>query len=153
MAENRTGQTALPAAPPRRGRGGFTLVEMLAVILVIGIIVAVVVGVAGNALAKANEAETRQIMTAIDAVITAYYDAKGVYPGANLYSELRDCPQSKIRLGALSKVIKNSQFLDGFKQPIRYRTSGGAGGAPYLESAGRDGDIGSKDDNIRSDNM
>ena len=154
MTDHRPRQTATPpAAADRRRRGAFTLVEMLAVILVIGIIVAVVVGVAGNAIAKAAEAETRQTMTAVWGAIQAYHDAKGVYPGPSLFTELRDCPQSKKRLAGLDKVIRGTGFIDGFEQSIRYHTTGGAGGTPYLVSAGRDGDFDSLDDNIRSDNM
>ena len=149
MNDIRPRQAATP--PHRRGRGAFTLVEMLAVILVIGIIVAVVVGVAGIAIAKAAGAETRQTMTAVMGAIQAYYDARGAYPGS--LGDLRACPQSRKRLGGLDKVMKGTRFLDGFEQPMRYYSSGGAGGAPYLESAGRDGDFASKDDNIRSDNM
>ena len=154
MTDTRSRQIADPtSAADRRRRGGFTLVEMLAVILVIGIIVAVVVGVAGNAIAKAAEAETRQTMTAVMGAVQSYYDTKGVYPGASLFTELRACPQSRKRLGGLDRVIRGTQFIDGFEQPMKYHISGGAGGTPYLESAGRDGDFGSLDDNIRSDNM
>ncbi len=151
MNDIRPRQAATP--PHRRGRGAFTLVEMLAVILVIGIIVAVVVDVVGTPIATRCGGETRQTMTAVMGAVQAYYDAKRVYPGADLFGDLRACPQSRARLGDLEEVMKGRALLDGFEQPMRYYSSGGAGGAPYLESAGRDGDFASKDDNIRSDNM
>ena len=151
----------------RKTTVGFTIVEMLAVILVIGILVAVVVGVAGNATAKAAEALTGENMAAMMNAIDIYREVKGKYPSdsgdyrtanAALITQLASCPASNKRLGALSdSAIKVSggtkYFQDGFEQILRYKASGGAGGAAYLESAGRDGDFTTTADNIRSDGM
>ncbi len=148
------------AAPAR----AFTLVEMMAVILVISIVVAVVVGVAGNAISKAAEEKTKESMAVIMTAVDAYHDAKGVWPPVTggsptarsnrLFRELKACAESKERLAAFtSDTLKGGKFLDGFEQVIDYHPTGGAGGTPYLESAGRDGDFDSKEDNIRSDNM
>jgi prepilin-type N-terminal cleavage/methylation domain-containing protein len=152
---------------------GFTLVEMLAVILVIGILVAVVVGVAGNVIARASEDQTRENMATIMNAIDAYFEEKGEYPSergstveqvnANLFNDLNNCEKSKKRLGGLSRtavrVTAGRHFQDGFDKVLKYHSTGGAGGRPYLESAGRDGSFGDPKntndpalaDNIRSD--
>ena len=133
----------------RSNRTGFTLVEMLAVILVIGILVAIVVSVAGKGIAGAAKARTEEAMTTIMTAVDAYFEEKGEYPQASgatadarssrLYSDLRGCESSKTRLANLTKdVLHDGRFYDGFEQAIDYRDSGGKGGGPYLESAGRD---------------
>ncbi len=154
-------------------RTAFTLVEMLAVILVIGILVAVVVGVAGNVIARASKEQTRENMATIMSAIDAYFEEKGAYPpdtgtdyekvNANLFAHLNGCEKSKKRLGALSRsairVTNTRHFVDGFSKVLKYHRTGGAGGGPYLESAGPDGAFGNPQnandpalaDNIRSD--
>ncbi len=42
-------------------------------------------------------------------------------------------------------------LVDEWDQVLAYSPSGGAGGGPYLESAGPDGDLAAGEDNIRSD--
>jgi len=154
--------------PRNTNSGAFTLVEMLAVILVIGILVTVVVGVAGRVIARAAEERTRVYMATVMNAIAVYEEQYGTYPittggsmqdhNANLYKLLTDhCPAAKKRLGQLSRGAYvafsfKTYFADGFGNPLRYHVSGGAGGAPYLESAGRDGDFTTTEDNIRSDN-
>ncbi len=161
-------QTASLAAGTRRGNTrAFTLVEMLAVILVIGILVAVVVGFTRRGVSIPVEKQTRLNMQAIMNAIGAYHEEKGAYPNpggtdyrqanAGLYSLLRGCALARKRVGELSRSAYkvsggNTYFVDGFEQVLKYFATGGAGGGPFLESPGRDGDFNSKDDNIRSDN-
>ncbi len=144
--------------------GAFTLVEMLAVILVIGILVTIVVGVSGRAIARAKEAKTKLFMGTITNAIGAYFEVNREWPqadenataddrSAQLFKDLLGCEASKLRLGVIGDVARKGRFYDGYKQVIDYHHSGGAGGAAYLESAGPDGDYSTIDDNIRSDNM
>ena len=148
--------------PTRRRSRGFTLVEMLAVILIIGILVAIVVGVAGKAIATAAKARTRGGMITIMAAVEAYYDDKKVYPAQSggtadarsekLFAELKACPKSAERLSHItSDVMHDRKFYDGFEQVIDYRATGGTANGPYLLSAGQDGDFATQEDNIRSD--
>lgn len=154
-------------APGRHEAGAFTLVEMLAVILVIGILVTIVVGVAGRVISRAAEKRTLLNMESIMNAIQVYQEENGMYPvpdqsgtyleqNAELYELLKECDPARKRLGQLSdtayKVFDpDTWFVDGFENPLRYHVTGGAGGAPYLESAGHDGDFSTSDDNIRSD--
>jgi len=155
-----------------RDRSGFTLVEMLAVILVIGVLVAVVVGVAGRAIAGAAEKQTRLNMQTIMNAVDAYYKEEQRWPDPtpregdagydhkvqnnDLFKRLRACPGAKKRLAELSRSAykntgDNTIFVDGWENPLKYHLTGGAGGGPFLESAGRDGDFSTQVDNVRSD--
>jgi prepilin-type N-terminal cleavage/methylation domain-containing protein len=157
---------------PRRNRKGFTLVEMLAVILIIGILVAVVVAVANRLMTKSDEEQTRLWMQIIMRAVDVYHEEYGEYPdptgnndqerSASLYVKLWNFEAARKRLTSLpSDAVQSGgsrYFLDGFGQALRYHAHG-MGGTPYLESAGGDWNFGSaenlkaKEDNIRSDRL
>jgi len=161
---------------------GFTLVEMLAVILVIAILVSVVVGVAGIVIRRAAEAETKLAMEVIRTAIDVYYEVNANFPGevtnfgsppagwsqrnweackrgGALYGALMSCEPAKQRLAALkSDAIKsvysgNTAFVDGFGKYMDYFKTAGAGGKPLVLSAGGDGDFNTVEDNVRSDKL
>ncbi len=81
-----TESTPLTSRRVRSGRrtggsgGGFTLVELLAVILVLGIVVAMVVGVSGLVMRKAATERTKQWMGVIRNAWDEYYQATDAYP-------------------------------------------------------------------------
>jgi len=161
---------------------GFTLVEMLAVILVIAILVAVVVGVAGIVIRRAAEAETKMTMEVIRTAIDVHYEVNSDFPGevtnfgappvgwsqrnweackrgGALYGALMGCEPAKQRLSPLkSDAIKavyggNKAFIDGFGKYMDYFKTAGAGGKPLVLSAGGDGDFNTTEDNVRSDKL
>lgn len=59
---------------------GFTLVELLIVVLVIGILMAMLFPALTAALCSGREARTRAQIHAMDAALTAYYRDLGTYP-------------------------------------------------------------------------
>ena len=59
---------------------GFTLVEMIIVVIIIGILVTVVVGVSKMVVARAASEKTRTYMQTITLAINAYREAAGDYP-------------------------------------------------------------------------
>jgi len=81
------------------GRRGFTLVELLVVIVIIGILASLVVGLSGTASRKMRESRTRAELVAIETAIGAYKSKFGHYPPDNpkdpalnsLYYELTGC--------------------------------------------------------------
>lgn len=159
---------------PARNRKAFTLIELLAVILVISILVAVVVGVATQVIRKSAEDSTKLYMQIIIKAVSVYHEEYGAYPdldpagddtarGAELYAKLWVTPRCRERLSPLPPEAMlapggNRYFVDGYQNTLRYH-SRGLGGAPYLESCGGDGNFGSdaepeaKEDNIRSDRL
>ena len=105
----------------------FTLVEMLAVILVVGILVTIVVGVAGKGIEAAATAKTKEGMVTIMNAVDAYYEENQAYPtdvdgdSAGLFTALRNCEASKLRLGALtSDTAREGKFYDGFEQIVNF---------------------------------
>jgi len=83
----RRSRRALPG-PRRRGRqAGFTLTEMMAVILILMILIALVVGVSMYVQTEATKQETRVIQTILLQAIDKYYQSTGHWPsdaGSNL---------------------------------------------------------------------
>jgi general secretion pathway protein G len=95
--------TRYRARRPRAERG-FTLIEMLIVIALIGIIAAVAVGQYRNAIQKAKEAVLRENLYVMRTSINNYFADKGRYP-SDLYAlvddnYLRDVPIDPITQSA-----------------------------------------------------
>ena len=132
-----------------RRAGGFTLVEMLALILIIGIIMTIVVGVSGVIIQDANRKQTLRRMEIVLQAIRAYRDDTGDWPD-NL-GVLSGNTKSAKRLESLEPDARSgSNYVDGFGNMISYRKTGARDGGPLLKSNGPDGQA-NTDDDIRSD--
>ncbi|HJO53998.1 MAG TPA: prepilin-type N-terminal cleavage/methylation domain-containing protein, partial [Verrucomicrobiota bacterium] len=121
------------------GRRGFTLVELLVVIVIIGILASLVVGLSGTASRKMRESRTRAELTAIGTAIESYKAKFGHYPPCNpkdpalnsLYYELTGClysPGRKTFRDPMSGVVMNVQTIkehfgvEGFINTARTET-------------------------------
>lgn len=62
---------------------GFTVIEVLIVISIIGILLSFVVPMGGRAKTKAREARARAEIAALETAISAYYTDMGTYPTDN----------------------------------------------------------------------
>lgn len=125
----------------------FTLIELLAVMGIIVILAALVVGGAGLARRKAAEAKTVARMKKIELALEQYRSTMGYFPQDGSYSDL---------LKSIAKVPKAREMLDdwggtdyndGFHQPFRYICPGTHNKKQYdLWSIGPDGAPGTSDD-------
>lgn len=163
----RMGGTPTPRSRPfSTGGKGFTLIEMLVVIVIIGLLVSMIVGVSMWIYTEASRKTTQGYQGAIVAAIETYYNVQHAYPLENfppattrsnaLYLQLTAVPQSADKVRALPReaVSGAGEFLDAWGNLMDYRL---LGGRPVLISHGPDkivNDSASPDarkDNIRSD--
>ncbi len=163
---HKTTKTRRSSPSPRRG---FTLIEMLAVLFIMGILVALVVGVSRYVLESASRKETAASQVIVLEAVRAYYDDTGEYPpdsvddpvttdinedGVDLLNLLKanSAATEKLRnLPAAALSGGDPAVKDAFGRQMRYLKAGGRGGKPVVISAGADGDFDKTGDNIRSD--
>jgi general secretion pathway protein G len=116
----------------RRVRAGFTLLEMMLVVAIIGILMSVAVWNIVGQSDKARIKATSATMRTIESAIKSYKADKGVFP-ANL--------QVLVTEKYFDKVFK-----DSWKRDLVYSTPGAAGKDYALISTGPDGQQGTEDD-------
>ncbi|MCK5114050.1 MAG: prepilin-type N-terminal cleavage/methylation domain-containing protein [Phycisphaerae bacterium] len=133
-------------------RAGFTLVEMLVVMLILSVCVALIVGVTNNALRNSKDNETHYIQDTVLAAIKVYHDETGNWPPAdpadphNTTAMLKAMRNNKPALAKLKMLPKMALqrndaglliLMDGYGYPMEYFRTGGLGGkSPQLVSQG-----------------
>jgi len=146
------------------GSRGFTLVELLAVMLILTILLALVVGASRMIFQDVEREETLGTMRVIMSAISQYYETSDPkaypYPDDSGGSKndwvkmLASNAEARKQIAGLGKSVwdpsKAAYFLDAWGNEIRYYRSAGLGGAPGLRSGGPDGKLLTTDD-VRSD--
>ena len=144
---------AAHAPTNRTGRAAFTLVELLAVMLILAILVGLVVGVTRHVTARANYERTIVTMQIVNEAIDAYRDDPGTTGDPGTLADLTSNVAAKKVLANLDSETWNqgSTINDAYGNALIYEKTGGLGGCPVVISGGPDGDTNTEDDNIRSD--
>ncbi|MDP6546031.1 MAG: type II secretion system protein [Phycisphaerae bacterium] len=143
-----------PSTATRNRLAGFTLVELLAVMLILAILTGLVGGAVWRLFPDVNETKTKNTMAVVTSAITEYHNATGDYPSqADWVGQLADTEESRKQIEKLAENVwsatNNNEFRDAWGNAIAYSPTGGPAGAPGLTSAGPDGDISTEEDNVR----
>jgi len=131
-----------------RGKNGFTIVELLVVIMIISMLAVFVVPRMFKGLAKTKRDIARSKMALIESAIGRFYLACGRYPDESVgLEELRVQPEG-LEEKWNGPYLKQSTLLDPWGNPYVYREEGSINPGSYdLISYGADGTEGGEGDN------
>jgi len=144
----------------RRHRG-FTLVEMLTVLLILAIILGLVVGISRYLMEEAARKQTEVTQAVLMNAVMRYKTMTGSPPGAlsNLVDGSAPEDVRAIALKVPKDQFDGSTAKDGWGAAMTYQPAGGRGGTPVIISNGpdRQSNLGTptdatNTDNVRSDN-
>lgn len=110
---------------PFQSARGFTLVELMVVVLIVGILATILVPKFANIMEKSRDGATRGSLTAIRSALSVYYsDTEGVFPSAGGLASsltagaryLREMPFAEIRKSVHLQWASNKEtiFFDDF---------------------------------------
>lgn len=131
----------------RSGSRGFSLMELMVVIAILGILSTVVVTNVLPMLAKGKTSATQASIKAIESSLVTYYTIHGRLP------ESLDVLTQEDPEYANEVYIKADELTDGWNNPFEYRPKGGR--KYEILSLGADGMPGGEgeDEDISSDNL
>jgi len=148
------------ACPRTTRRTGFTLIEILIVIAVLGMLTALTIGVARQAIIRANEQETLIVLKAMSVKIkdintlpTAAADGNQ----ANIVHAIRHLDNANMAAMVGDKHWKNDKVVDAWQREVYYFCDNAKyepivnrfkekNNTPIFLSAGSDGQVNTADD-------
>ena len=128
----------------RRHTAGFTLVEIMAVVLIILILAGLILSMAGNATREADIANTEALLTRIGGALETYKAESGAYPSQPLVATSLDFDYKP-------NEVKGTNFLDAWGNTIQYSFNSASNFTYRIWSTGPDGKTG--DANFRLDDI
>ncbi len=134
-----------PSSRHRSRRGGFTIIEMLIVISIIGLLIAMIASVGSYVQLKGQEDATRARVQALHKAALIFYKHHQQYP-ANV-AAMENIPECA---AILDGIPAGDRSKDAFGRTISFQKTGGVGGSLLVLSYGANGSPYDADD-IRSD--
>lgn len=133
------------ASPCRRGTRGFTLLELLIALLIVGLLVGVVAQNLFGNVSKAERTAAKQQIDAFSKALDTYRLDMGSFPTTEQgLAALSKAPSGSTRWKG--PYLKKEAPVDPWGNPYQYKAPG-SNGQPYeIRSLGRDGVQGGKDD-------
>lgn len=134
-----------------RFRKGFTFVEIMVVVVIIGLLATIIIPRALKGLGKAKRDIARSKMTVIEDALGRFYLDCGRYPsdseGLEILAE-KESPSSDLDNKFGGPYLKRSELLDPWERPYLYVAEGTVNAGSFdLISYGADGVIGGEGDN------
>ena len=93
-------------------RNGFTIVEMLVVVAILGVLVGIVTTAAGSAIRQSRVKRTAAMRTVLQAGLATYYAQKGEWPGKLKTMSERGTAGGKLRVEYLDESDADGVFQD-----------------------------------------
>jgi general secretion pathway protein G len=81
----------------RAGEGGFTLIELMIVIVILGILAAIVVFAVGGIQNRGEDSACKANVKTVEVALEAFYAKTGAYPAANDYAALTTAPNKFLK--------------------------------------------------------
>ena len=139
---------------PRTGRG-FTLVEMLTVLMILAIILGLGVGISRYLMEEAARKQTEVTQAVLMDAILRYKTITGS-PPASLNALVNTSDPKLDEVKAIALKVQKDKFdgttaWDGWGSIMDYQAAGGRGGTPVIISGGSDRNMTTTDNNVRSD--
>jgi len=140
---------------PSRRCGGFTLIELMVVIVIIAILAGIVIGTAGYAQRKAANNRAKAEIAAMEAALEAYKLDTGAYPAGNgaanssvnIYNAVAGGPKKYMTFRA--NQLGGNTIVDPFGKEYMYQSPGINNPATFdlwSFGANRNNDNGANDD-------
>jgi general secretion pathway protein G len=139
-----------PARTGRFSNGGFTLVEILTVLIIIITVVGMIIGAAGFAQRKASLARTQTEIATMEQALEAFKADKGFYPATgigNVYNALTAVGARKPYMDFRPDQHVGTTIVDPFGSAYVYTYPGANNTSSFdLSSLGPDRQSGTADD-------
>ncbi len=136
-------QCTAPGLPVRRQQAGFTLIEIMVVVVIIGLLAAVILpNVLGN-VDRASVAKAKQDIQALQTALTMFKLDNFIYPTTDMgLKALKEKPDSPLIKSWRAGGYLQSLSKDPWKNDYIYVAPGTHGGDYDLYSLGADGQPG-----------
>ncbi len=111
-----------------RGSKGFTIVELLVVIAVLGVLTGIITTASGSAIRQARVKRTAAMRSVLQAGLSTYYAQKGEWPGKLKTWSEKGTDGSKSRVDYLDETDTDTVFREIVRESLR--------GNPMLDVSG-----------------
>ncbi len=104
----------------RDQRAGFTLVELLAVIMIIAVLGGIVLGIAGYAARRSEDSRARADLQLLRNALEEYRLERGAYPAMDMIT----LNTWEAELGDFTNQFVDLTFMDPWGEPYQFRNQG-----------------------------